>query len=92
MFDRHSHPIFQWRCVAGWCAVLFVLLILTPAAMAGDLSPVPAGGSGLWASRYWDGFVKFWTDAFRKQNGVVLFVLGAGALSIFIITRGKKLK
>lgn len=37
-------------------------------------------------------FKEYWVGAFRKQNGIVLFVLGLGAVSVFIITRSKSKK
>jgi hypothetical protein len=66
-------------------ALSAVVLALTagPAAAAGQ-SPAP-----LLASNYWEGFIDFWTGAFKKQNGVVMAAIGVGIASLFIITRGK---
>jgi hypothetical protein len=44
------------------------------------------------ASAYWDGFKEHWGGMLKKQNGVVMVALGVGAVSLFIITRGKWLK
>ena len=44
------------------------------------------------AQSYADGFVDHWTSAFAKRNTIVVGVLIAGALGIFIITRGKRMK
>jgi hypothetical protein len=38
---------------------------------------------------YWSEFVDHWSGMLKQQNGVVLFALGIGAVSLFIITRGK---
>ncbi len=44
------------------------------------------------AQSYADGFVDHWTAAFAKRNTIVIGVLIAGAVGIFIITRGKRMK
>jgi hypothetical protein len=55
------------------------------AAVASALaSPTPAA-----ASQYWSGFKKFWGDYLADSNGVVTTALVVGAISLFIITRGK---
>jgi hypothetical protein len=92
MLESHHHPASKCCRKIGWFAALFLVTVLTATAPAGDGQPPIAASPSIFASRYWDGFVDFWTDALRKQNGVVMVVLGAGALSLFIITRGKKLK
>ena len=46
----------------------------------------------MFAWAYWDRFVDYWLGGLKEQNGIVLFVLGAGALGLFIITRGKWIK
>jgi hypothetical protein len=63
-------------------ALALGLLLLLPAA-------APAAGPGVFAARYWDGFVEYWTEHFQKQNGVVMGVVALGAVALFIITRGK---
>lgn len=59
-----------------------------PAALAAAglvlLAPAPA-----FAGAYWTGFKRFWSDYVGQANGVVLTVLVVGAISLFIITRGK---
>ena len=62
---------------------LIVVVLLATVVQAADDSALFA------RSNYWRGFVDFWTNSLRKQNGVVLFALGVGAVSLFIITRGK---
>jgi threonine/homoserine/homoserine lactone efflux protein len=49
-------------------------------------SPSFAQTSG---SAYWHGFKKFWLQLAGQQNGVVMATLVVGAISLFIITRGK---
>ena len=44
------------------------------------------------ASAYTENFKDYWLGAFRKQNGIVMLVVGLGILSIFIITRSKAKK
>jgi hypothetical protein len=74
--SRRLRPLALALLVAAGLA-----LTPAPAAAADPAGPVFGG--------YWTGFVDFWTGAVKKQNGVVLFVLGIGAVSLFIITRGK---
>jgi hypothetical protein len=62
-------------------ALLAVLALTTPAAAA-DSSMALYGG-------FWQSFIEYWQQLFQKQNGVVLGVLGVGAVALFIITRGK---
>jgi len=65
------------------------------AACAWAASPwLPAAGAAdpLLASAYFEEFKEYWVGAFRKQNGIVMLVLGLGLLSIFIITRSKAKK
>ena len=64
------------------CALAVVLLVLTPAICQ-------AGGDCFAAGSYWRGFTDYWLGSLKKQNSMVLMVVGAGALGIFIITRGK---
>jgi hypothetical protein len=46
----------------------------------------------LFASGYADGFIEYWTRAFRTTDGVVLFAVGIGILCISIILFGGKWK
>jgi hypothetical protein len=65
-----------------------------PAALAAAgcllFSPGPAlaGGGGA----YWAGFKKYWLDFIGNPSGVVVTVIVVGAISLFIITRGKWIK
>ena len=65
-------------------ALLAVALTAAPAAAAAPHALIGGTFGG-----YWDGFVDFWAGMLKKQNGVVMFALGVGAVSLFIITRGK---
>ena len=64
-------------------AVVIVLLLLA--------DPVSAGPP-LAEQSYVNGFKEHWKGAFAKQSTIVMGVLLAGAVGIFVITRGKKLK
>ena len=61
-------------------------LALTAAPAAAAVAPGPVFGG------FWSQFLDHWGDFFRKQNGIVLAALGVGAVSLFIITRGKWIK
>jgi cobalamin biosynthesis protein CobD/CbiB len=52
-------------------------------------APAAAADPAVFAARYWDGFVEYWGNHFRQQNGVVMGVVALGAVALFIITRGK---
>lgn len=65
---------------------LALLLAAPAAAAAADLSP-PLAASG-----YWRQFTDYWLGRFREQSGMVLAVLGVGAVAISIIVFGKKWK
>ncbi len=67
--------------------VLLVLLLAAPAAVAAPLPCDPPFANG-----YWSGFLDFWVGWFKNRNAVLLTVLIVGAVAIFIITRGKRLK
>ena len=45
--------------------------------------------SPLFANTYWEGFKQFWTGRLKRTDGVVLTAVGVGAVSLFIITRGR---
>lgn len=64
-------------------AAFAVLAIALPASAADTSSHAPILGS------YWSAFVEHWGNYFKKQNGVIMAALGLGAVSLFIITRGK---
>lgn len=67
-------------------AALAALAVAASPAAAADASPALFAGA---FGGYWQGFVEFWTGMLKKQNGIVMFALGVGAVSLFIITRGK---
>ena len=48
------------------------------------LAPAPAFASG-----YWYGFKRFWTDFLADQDGVVIVAVLVGIVSLLIITRVK---
>jgi hypothetical protein len=63
--------------------VALLLLVSTAPAFAGEPGSVALFGS------YWQDFLDHWGEVFMQQNGIVMGVLGVGALALFIITRGK---
>lgn len=63
-----------------------LLVALTALVMP---SPAAASSGGPVFGGYWQGFIDHWFGYFSKQQGVVLIALGVGAVSLFIITRGK---
>jgi len=67
-------------------AVVAILIGAAPVAAAPDAFDPP------FAVGYWTGFVQFWSDWIKNRNAVLFTVLVVGAIAIFIITRGKKLK
>ncbi|WP_143393178.1 hypothetical protein [Fimbriiglobus ruber] len=74
-------------------SLLALALSLLAAAVAGAADGPPASAPAVVArTGYADGFVEFWTTAFKKQSGVVMGMLGLAVICIFIITRGKWLK
>jgi hypothetical protein len=60
-------------------SLLCVLCLSGPAAAANQ-DHVVFGG-------YWHSFIEFWQGFLQKQNGVVMAVLGLGAVALLIITR-----
>jgi hypothetical protein len=64
-----------------WLTIVVVLLVFA--------APAPAASS---VGRFWAGFRGFWGGIFGSVGGVVGTVLLAGAVGLFIITRGKWLK
>jgi hypothetical protein len=63
-------------------AILLLLLLASPAAAASH-GPAIFGG-------YWESCLEWWQGSFQKQNGVVMGVLGVGAVALLIITRSGK--
>jgi hypothetical protein len=72
-------------------AVLGLALSQAP-AQASSLPAAAALSSQPLYATYWDGFVDHWGGKMKKQNGIIMLVLGVGVVSLFIITRGKWLK
>lgn len=64
-----------------------IAALLIMAALAGPATAAPFA-----QQNYLSGFVEHWKSTAGKQNTIVVGVLFVGALGIFIITRGKKLK
>ena len=67
---------------------LLLAALLVP-FLAGPAAAAEAGGPALFGASYWDAFVDYWKAFVQQQNGIVLAVLGLGAVALFIITRGK---
>ncbi len=72
-------------------AVVAVFLC-TPALPQASAAAAPATPTVFAGADYWAGFVEFWSNSLKKQNGVIMFALGVGAISLFIITRSKAKK
>ncbi|MCX7665396.1 MAG: hypothetical protein N2112_07615 [Gemmataceae bacterium] len=45
--------------------------------------------SSAFAGGFWDNFRSYWARTLGTDNGIVMTVLVAGAISLFVITRGK---
>jgi hypothetical protein len=71
-------------------AALVALALALPAAPA--LAAGPAAGPGPLFGGFASNFLDHWKEYFQKQNGIVMAALGVGAVSLFIITRGKWIK
>ena len=56
--------------------LLFVLVLASPAS----------------AASYYSGFVEHWKTTLGHQSTIAMGVVLAGAVGIFVITRGKRLK
>jgi len=67
-------------------ALLLLALLASPAAAAMPAVEPP------FASGYVTRFLDFWANWIKNRNAVLFTVLVVGAIAIFIITRGKKLK
>jgi hypothetical protein len=76
----HGTRMFRFLLAAP-----LIALAASP-ALAGEL-PV-SSASPLFAG-YWSDFLDHWGGILRKQNGIILVALCVGAVSLFIITRGK---
>lgn len=78
-----------------WLGPVAAAVVVLVAVAPGVAAAAPDGGPGgfappLFGLKYWDNFIDFWSDAIRKQSGVVLVAIGVGLVSLFIITRSKK--
>jgi hypothetical protein len=58
-------------------------------ATVGSLLAVPTPA---FASSYWVGFKRFWTEYITQVDGVVIIAILVGLAALFIITRGKWVK
>lgn len=56
------------------------------------LLAAPAPAADALYGAYWTNFKQFWVGAVQKQNGVIMALLGFGAVCLFIITRSKAKK
>jgi hypothetical protein len=63
-------------------AILLLLVLAGPAAAASPDAAIFGG--------YWQSCLEWWQSSFQKQNGVVMGVLGVGAVALLIITRSGK--
>ncbi|HEY2909827.1 MAG TPA: hypothetical protein VGI99_06250 [Gemmataceae bacterium] len=75
----NSLSLRRFAFVAGALAIT-----AAPAFALSEASPVTPLFGGYWAD-----FLKHWTGVVKQQNGVIMVALALGALSLFIITRGK---
>jgi len=69
--------------------------LLVAVALAASAAPAAAASAAPAAplfGGYTSNFLDHWADFFKKQNGIIMAALGVGAVSLFIITRGKWLK
>ena len=71
------------HCLRGAVVAVATVLTAPTTLQAAD------SGHALLGNRYWAGFVDFWDNQFKKQDSIVMMVIGVGILSVFIITRGK---
>ena len=74
-------------------ALLLALTLAAPRAVAAppavQVGPLVGAPAATTFASYWHGFIDHWSEAFKKQSGVIMIALGLGAVSLFIITRGK---
>jgi len=66
----------------------FTLALLLLFVLTGTLSASPGGGALF--GGYWDSCAEYWESAFKRQDGVVIGVLGVGVVALLIITRSGK--
>ena len=58
-------------------------------AVLGAVGCLLVGSTPAFASGYWYGFKRFWTDYIAQTDGAILTAIVVGLISLFIITRGK---
>lgn len=75
----------RWLRVVAAATLFATLTTVSPRPLAA----APAAPAVFARESYWDGFADFWTSRLKRQDGIVMFALGVGAVSLFIITRGK---
>jgi hypothetical protein len=79
---KKSHFRFRWLLLLA--AAAFALTAGPASAAPGDV----AGATPLFGG-YWRAFLDHWGGVLQQQNGIIMVALGLGAVSLFIITRGK---
>lgn len=67
-----------------WLGAVSLVMLTAANAFAGQYVTKPSA-----VGRYWRDFKEYWGSAFASQSAVVLVTLAAGAVAMFIITRGK---
>ncbi|MBA2226514.1 MAG: hypothetical protein WHU94_00440 [Thermogemmata sp.] len=77
------------RCLGSRTRTAGFVFAIAALGMLLSASPCYAGSANLWASGYWQEFQDYWEGIFRRQDGVIMTVLIAGAIALFIITRVK---
>ncbi|MFO0848899.1 MAG: hypothetical protein U0871_10165 [Gemmataceae bacterium] len=63
---------------------LVVAWLLAGAGPAAAADPGPLFAK----TGYWQEFASYWVNYMHKQNGIILLILGLGAVALLIITRG----
>lgn len=71
---------------------LFAATVLAVALTAAPAAAAPSPAAAPLFAGYWHDFIEHWVGALKQQNGIIVAALGVGAVSLFIITRGKWLK
>lgn len=77
------------RCLDSMRRLARSVFTITALGILLGVSPCYAGSPIFWASGYWHEFQDYWEGIFRRQDGVIMTVLIAGAIALFIITRVK---
>lgn len=87
----------QWlftKVFAKWNRISMQILVASVALLllADNARANSEASSIVLGSSYWAGFKDYWHNAIQQRNGILFFILGIGAVAIFIITRGKAKK